>query len=129
MAKFGSNSWQAREALADRKAFKTYGSFKATGPEALPWGNRLPADWRERYERQYDEITYVVWSYDTPIAWVLEDGSVIKVNHKWSVTTSKHQGMLYALTASTETRNGIFDAAARERQSQRNKRAEARESW
>ena len=42
-------------------------------------------------------ITYVVWSYQTPIAWVKSDGSVHKVSQRFSVTTSKHQGLLYML--------------------------------
>lgn len=40
---------------------------------------------------------YIVLSYGTPIAGVTVDGEVV-INHtKYSVTTSRHQGMLYAL--------------------------------
>lgn len=41
------------------------------------------------------EIAFVVLSYSTPIAWVLRDGTEIKISQKFSVTTSKHQGKLY----------------------------------
>lgn len=42
-------------------------------------------------------IAYVVWSYETPIAWVLTDGTVYRVAQKFSTTTSRHQGTLYML--------------------------------
>lgn len=127
MSKFGTNSWQTREALADYKPFQTHGAFQATGAESLPWGHRLPAQWAERFNADYGQMIYVVWSYNTPIAWVLEGGQVVKVDHKWSVTTTRHQGMLYALDASVETKNSIRDAAQRERQQDRDRRAQARE--
>lgn len=130
MLKVPSHSWQAREALALQQPFNTYGAFRASGPERLPFGHRLPDEWAERYESDYDRITYVVWSYSTPIAWVLSGGDVVKVGHKWSITTSKHQGMLYALDCSQETFTGITEAAARERQQIKDRRAEARErAW
>lgn len=37
-------------------------------------------------------ITYLVVSYNTPIAWVCEDGSTYKVSQKFSPTTSRHMG-------------------------------------
>lgn len=42
-------------------------------------------------------ISYVVWSYDTPIAWVRDDGTVYRVSQKFSATTSRHQSKLYML--------------------------------
>lgn len=42
-------------------------------------------------------ITYVVWSYDTPIAWVRDDGTVYRVSQRFSATTSRHQSTLYLL--------------------------------
>lgn len=38
--------------------------------------------------------TYVVFSYQTPIAWVLDDGSVVLPEIKYSVATSQHQAMV-----------------------------------
>lgn len=38
--------------------------------------------------------TYVVYSYDTPIAW-LDNGEEVKPPVKYSATTSKHLGKLY----------------------------------
>lgn len=125
MSKFATNSWQAREALIKRFPYTTSGAMRATqGPQPLPWGHRLPTEWQERYRADQDRMTYIVWSYDTPIAWVLDDNSVVKVDYKWSRTTTGHQGLLYALDASRETRAGIYEAAQRERQAQRDRRAE-----
>lgn len=39
---------------------------------------------------------FVVWSYETPIAWVEADtGTVTKPGIRYSQTTSCHQGLLY----------------------------------
>lgn len=127
MAVFATNSWQAREALATRVAYRTYGSMYAVAGPTLPTGHRLPIEWQRQYLRDEPKIVYTVVSYRTPIAWVKRDGTVVKVDHKWSVTTTSHQGMLYALDASVETLVGIANAAARERQAQRDRRAERRE--
>lgn len=51
----------------------------------------------EAFNRDNGSITYVVWSYATPIAWVTDDSRVHKVAQRFSVTTSKHQGKLYLL--------------------------------
>lgn len=120
--KISTNSWQARECLMDREAFDTHGALMATShdlnhpaPE-LPYSNRLPEEWRRRYAADQHRITYIVWSYCTPIAWVVDCVEVVTVDHKWSVTTSKHQGMLYALGELTQDqRAGIREAAQRER--------------
>ncbi len=135
MPTYPTTSWRAREALMDRKPFKTSGAFSATeGHTRLPWGHRLPADYAATYWEQSDQIVYTVWSYNTPIAWVLDDGTVVQPPVKYSVTTSKHQGMLYALhlgalgsNADTlDSRVGIRDAAERERQRERDRRAQYR---
>ena len=65
----------------------------------LPEHTQLPAEWQDCY--LHSGAQYVVWSYDTPIAWwtpVSEGGD--PDNHGWtipdvsySVTTSRYQGM------------------------------------
>ncbi len=52
----------------------------------------LPAEWRELYRAS--RIDFVVWSYVTPIAWRLADGTWIVPAVRYSVTTSKHQGIV-----------------------------------
>ncbi len=128
MGKFATNSWQAREALVERAAYTTGGSMYAIEGPTLPEGHRLPIEWRRRYLLDESEIVYTVVSYRTPIAWVKRDGTVVKVDHKWSRTTSGHQGMLYALDAERGTRAGIYEAAQRERQAQRDRAAQRREA-
>lgn len=131
MPTYPTNSWRTREALVERKPFRTHGALRAEewpGRYADP--GLLPGEWRSRWERDAinRQVAYAVFSYQTPIAWVLADGTVVKVDHKWSVTTSRHQGMLYALDASRETRAGIYEAAQRERQTARDRAAERREA-
>jgi hypothetical protein len=65
----------------------------------LPSDNQLPKEWEESFLSSGAQ--YVVWSYDTPIAWWVptsEGGP--KETHGWvipdvsySVTTSRYQGM------------------------------------
>lgn len=50
-----------------------------------------------QYAADLESITYVVYSYWTPIAWVTRSGRVHVVNQKFSITTSRHQLCLYAL--------------------------------
>jgi hypothetical protein len=66
---------------------------------SLPTDTQLPAEWQDRFI--HSGAQYVVWSYDTPIAWWVptsEGGP--KETHGWvipdvsySVTTSRYQGM------------------------------------
>lgn len=41
-----------------------------------------------------EEWVYVVFSYGTPIAWRIDGGEWYVVAQKFSVTTSKHQGLV-----------------------------------
>lgn len=43
----------------------------------------------------YDGPIYVVYSYDTPIAWVTASGKEVKPAVQYSASTSKHLGRLY----------------------------------
>lgn len=126
MSKYATTSWQAREALSERRAYTTHGAMYAI--EGVTGTGRLPRDWADEYRADMDHITYTVVSYSTPIAWVLDNGTVVIPDVKYSVTTSKHQGMLYALGATERTRNGIADAAVRERQRERDRQARNREA-
>lgn len=117
MARYATNSWQAREALMDREPYRTGGSMYAL--TSAPYGHgRLNPEWAARYSADFDKIVYTVVSYSTPIAWVLDSGEVVKVGQKFSVTTSGHQGMLYALDTaklSQDSKIGIREGAQRER--------------
>lgn len=132
MTKIPTNSWRMRECLLDRNSFETFGAMRAsTGADVhrdglRSWDSRLPENYRQEFNAaaHAGRVVYVVWSYNTPIAWVLDDvttGEVVIPPVKYSVTTSKHQGALYALQmmpgdpATLPERMSIRAAAQRER--------------
>lgn len=49
---------------------------------------------RLRIDADTQGIAYIVYSYDTPIAWETKSGWVYKVEQTFTQTTSKHQAML-----------------------------------
>jgi hypothetical protein len=85
------------DAIASREAFKGNSMYAEVNPLYGSAG-RLSGDERDRFNTDSTNgLSYVVYSYATPIAWVTKDGTVYKVTQKFSVTTSKHQGKLYTL--------------------------------
>lgn len=99
---YGAGREVLRKALSEHLPFKTSGALR--GEEwtqdmvtvfDLGWLNA-----EESNTFMIDHIagiTYVVYSYETPIAWVRADGHVHYVEQRFSPTTSKHQGMLYMM--------------------------------
>jgi hypothetical protein len=97
MKKISSKSRECAEAIGRREPFNTYGALCATDHKVGPWDSgRLSGEDLDRFRADMPHITYVVWSYATPIAWVAGD-EVYRVKQKFSVTTSQHQGKLYML--------------------------------
>lgn len=132
MPKYTTNGWTTREALMDREPFTTYGALRAE-LGGSPWNTgRLPEPWSAKYadDARDNLITYTVFSYSTPIGWVLTDGTVVVPPVKYSITTSGHQGMLYALDKaklSQDSEAGIRDSAQNERERARERRHAAQE--
>lgn len=65
---------------------------EAGGPT---WWGVAPAYVREQYDRLrlcHGDVTYTVYSYATPVAFVFGDGSIWVPGVRYSVTTSKGQG-------------------------------------
>jgi len=62
------------------------------------WTGRLNSDEAALLQDAYRDgtVRYVVVSYNTPIAWVLNDGTVYCVKQSFSVTTSKQQNYVRA---------------------------------
>lgn len=96
---------KAAQAILDRKAFKTNGALRA---DALPGtgfyhsGGWLLDGELEQFKTDQPNIDYVVFSYDTPIAWHVSDpttadGRWYRVSQKLSPTTSKHMEHLYLI--------------------------------
>lgn len=104
MSKLATQSWAVRRALAARQPFTTHGALSATDRQSYRVG-RLPQWWADRYRSDADagRITYQVYSYSTPIAWVLDDGTVTMPQVRYSITTSRHQGLLYALDLDSDS--------------------------
>lgn len=86
----------AQECLPLRKAFKVPG-FGMSAVAGVTGTGRMSKEDAAAYRADVGRITYTVLSYATPIAWVLDDGTVRKPAARYSATTSKHQGMLYLL--------------------------------
>lgn len=101
-ATYGNGRATLDKALSEHLPFRTSGSLRGEkwdrsmverrdlGALNTEEGNRFMVDFLAG-------IAYVVWSYETPIAWVRQDGVVYRVAQRFSVTTSKHQGMMYRL--------------------------------
>ena len=84
-------------ALENEKEFKTSGSLKGVKSiDTFGQLNKVEIAQLEA-DRETFGVRYYVVSYETPIAWVRNDGKIHRVNQKFSVTTSKHQGMLHHL--------------------------------
>lgn len=101
LATRGPLASQVPSTIADHKPFTTSGGLKATVHTAgSVWrhnAGRLAGADLDAWSSQYQTITYIVWSYATPIAWVTETGAVHVVAQRFSVTTSAHQSKLYLL--------------------------------
>lgn len=100
-----SRDRKVAEMIRDRKGFKTYGAFSARTVDGLGnWDSgRLYGEDAEQFRQDCTNIQYVVYSYSTPIAWHCMTGEWYVARGKWSVTTSKHQGMLYLIPQPTLT--------------------------
>lgn len=94
MKTISSQSLACAQAIGNRETFKTYGALRAENVTGLSvWDSgRLSGDDLDKFREDPRSIRYVVYSYNTPIAWVMADGEVYRVAQKFSVTTSKHQG-------------------------------------
>lgn len=99
---YGPNSvqgaWKAREEFdANGTLTSVYTLWPQSGRLNESERGRLDSD--ALNARESGASLYVVYSYATPIAWVIRftDGteSVYHVAQKFSVTTSKHSGRLY----------------------------------
>ena len=88
-------------ALHNRETFKTSGSLRGERVDLTagetPWAGRMPHDevlTMGLNSSMRNGIHYIVFSYDTPIGFVYGDGSVDIPSASYSVTTSRHQGIV-----------------------------------
>jgi hypothetical protein len=91
-------AWQAREEFdCNGTLTATYTNWPQSG--RLNEAERARLDEFAKHARDIMGTLYVVWSYATPIAWVVLDAngketSLYRVAQRFSVTTSKHQGRI-----------------------------------
>ena len=94
-ASYGKGRAVLLKALANLEPFTTGGALYA---DTYAHGDgRLNDKERARLHADANNIVYCVHSYATPIAWVTKDGTVYRVQQRFSTTTSKHQGLLWML--------------------------------
>lgn len=82
-------------AVRNRQGFRTDTVLGMSNPEYCDTGY-LDPEWRKilRADEEKPGITYVVYSYATPIAWVCADGTITAPQREYGVTTSRHQRLV-----------------------------------
>ena len=92
MAKISTRDSRAiSKKMAEAEDFKTHGALSGRSGRFTSWDSgQLPREWVESFTAS----DYAVFSYATPIAWRLDgdSGEWCIPNHKYSQTTSCHQG-------------------------------------
>jgi hypothetical protein len=98
-------------ALNHRRTFRTSGALsgQAYVPDAARYASvgQLRGDELAKFRAERAGATFIVFSYSTPIAWEV-DGKVYVVSQRFSMTTSHHQGKLWALTQPEGYFDGIY---------------------
>ncbi|AXH68943.1 hypothetical protein SEA_COMRADE_260 [Streptomyces phage Comrade] len=95
----GRTSWiDFRDVITAFEPFETSGAFHGT---PVPKGDgvyihmgQMPTDERDNFRAVGPDITYVVYSYVTPIAWHVDGAGWFRTNAGHSNTTKKHMGKL-----------------------------------
>ena len=88
---------------------RAYGvpNFRGESVSTLPSTGSLPDTERTLLHADYlaSGIDYVVWSYQTPIAWHMLSGQWHVVDEKFSVTTTKHQHLTRCALVGADVRS------------------------
>ena len=82
-----------RTALTDRQPFSRSGFSMSAVAGTAPSLGRLPEKVAAQYRADEPKIVYTVMSYRTPIAWVLDDGTVTIPDVRYTPTTNSHQAL------------------------------------
>jgi hypothetical protein len=98
------------KAIANRERFTTHGALSGA-PVTVGLASRLgwlPDEHRSLWRQgvilaRNGHSLYAIWSYGTPIAWVLDRGTWQIPDERYSVTTSHHQSRVhYAIALAGE---------------------------
>lgn len=82
---------QALDVIRAREIFTNNGNSLIGATKFRGWGD-LPSELRIRSEDHLlEHVAYWVYSYDTPIAWVYEDGEAYMPPVHYSTTTRRQQ--------------------------------------
>ena len=80
-----------RHAIRDRRDFATSGALRGERGNYVSSFSHLRGEALEAWERDVDRVSYVVYSYETPIAWFVEGQGWVLNRRSYSVTTTSHQ--------------------------------------
>lgn len=97
--KLSTRGQEVAVAIAAAETFQTHGALRGERVAGLTaWDSgRLSGNDLDRFREDAQFITYVVYSYATPIAWTTTRRGWHRVAQKFSRTTSQHQGRLYLI--------------------------------
>lgn len=83
---------EAEEKIRNEEPFRLKGWTRGVPTlSAAPWIIHQYGALPEQYQHEVRHARYVVWSYETPIAWVTEDGTKVLPDIGYSPTTGQHQ--------------------------------------
>jgi hypothetical protein len=86
---------RAKNMIDARKPFTASGLSAIDGAATGMYSTgRMPEHYANLYNATRAQIIYTVMSYATPIGWVLDTGDVVIPDTRYSVTTSRHQGIV-----------------------------------
>lgn len=96
-ATYGKGRALLDKAVSERLSFKTSGSLRGEADPGYSLYNygMLGGSDLDAFLRDRDNITYMIFSYNTPIAWECVNGKQYRVEEKFSTTTSKHMGAIW----------------------------------
>lgn len=93
--------WRYARMLDSRSPFQTHGGLHGSPGAARTYG-QLPLE-RRHGVNGAEHAEYVVYSYDTPIAWFV-GGAWYQPDEKYSYTTSRHQEKIRSALCTWEIR-------------------------
>lgn len=95
MPTYAQYSQAARDAIRERRPFRTYGNL--SGETNHNWySGWLSGSARDAWHADRHEADYVVYSYGTPIAWHRPDTGWTYVDRAFSLSTRKAQSAVVA---------------------------------
>lgn len=95
MTQYGEAAANTRRLIVDRKEFEIL-NLSGSRPHVANRESRMPWAWRRDYEESmfHGEILYEVRSWQTPIAWYVEDEGWVMPAIGYTAYTSRHQGLV-----------------------------------